>query len=86
VFAPIESSLAELGQLAIVEMFLPLAYVLRTSWTYQRLVLVSGSLGIAALALAHRTGARFQAASLVATSRMRYTHQILATRLEWGCT
>lgn len=51
-FAPIESSLAELGQLAIVEMFLLLAYGLRKSWTYQRLVLVSGSLGIAALALA----------------------------------
>lgn len=51
-FAPIESSLAELGQLAIVEMFLLLVYGLRKSWTYQRLVLVSGSLGIAALALA----------------------------------
>ena len=51
-FAPIESSLAELGQLAIVEMFLLLAYGLRKSWTCQRLALVSGSLGIAALALA----------------------------------
>ena len=49
-FAQIESSLAELGQLAIVEMFLLLAYGLRKSWTYQRLVLASGSLGIAALA------------------------------------
>ena len=42
----------EAGQLAIVAMFLPLAYVLRTSWTYQRLVLVTGSLGIAVLAFA----------------------------------
>jgi hypothetical protein len=42
----------EVGQLAIVAMFLPLAYGLRKSWTYQRLVLVSGSLGIAALACA----------------------------------
>ena len=42
----------EVGQLAIVAIFLPLAYGLRNSWTYQRLVLVSGSLGIAALALA----------------------------------
>ena len=42
----------EAGQLAIVAIFLPLAYGLRNSWTYQRLVLVSGSLGIAALACA----------------------------------
>lgn len=42
----------EVGQLAIVAMFLPLTYGLRKSWTYQRLVLVSGSLGIAALAFA----------------------------------
>lgn len=42
----------EVGQLAIVAIFLPLAYGLRKSWTYQRLILVSGSLGIAALACA----------------------------------
>jgi hypothetical protein len=42
----------EVGQLVIVATFLPLAYGLRKSWTYQRLVLVSGSLGIAALACA----------------------------------
>ena len=42
----------EAGQLAIVGIFLPLAYYLRNSWTYQRLVLVTGSLGIAALAFA----------------------------------
>ncbi len=42
----------EVGQLAIVATFLPLAYGLRKSWTYQRLVLVSGSLGIVALACA----------------------------------
>lgn len=42
----------EVGQLAIVAVFLPLAYGLRKSWTYQRLVLVSGSLGIVALACA----------------------------------
>jgi hypothetical protein len=42
----------EVGQLAIVAMFLPMAYCLRKSWTYQRLVLVSGSLGIAVLACA----------------------------------
>ena len=42
----------EAGQLAIVGMFLPLAYGLRKSWTYQRLVLVSGSLCIVALACA----------------------------------
>lgn len=38
--------------MAIVEMFLPLAYDLKKSWTYQRLVSASGSLGIAALAFA----------------------------------
>lgn len=42
----------EVGQLAIVGIFLPLAYGLRNSWTYQRLVLMSASLGIAALAFA----------------------------------
>ena len=42
----------EAGQLAVVAIFLPLAYYLRNSWTYQRLVLVTGSLGIAALAFA----------------------------------
>ena len=42
----------EVGQLAIVAMFLPFAYGLRKSWTYQRLVLVSGSLCIVALACA----------------------------------
>jgi len=52
VSAQIDSSLVEVGQLAIVEMFLPLAYDLKKSWTYQRLVLASGSLGIAALAFA----------------------------------
>lgn len=42
----------EVGQLAVVAVFLPLAYSLRRSWTYRRLILVSGSLGIVALALA----------------------------------
>jgi hypothetical protein len=40
----------EVGQMAIAVMFLPFAYGLRKSWTYQRLVLVSVSLGIVALA------------------------------------
>ena len=40
----------ELGQLAIVAVFLPLAYALRRSWFYRRAVLVGGSLLIAALA------------------------------------
>jgi hypothetical protein len=42
----------EVGQLAIVAVFLPLAYYLRNSWTYQRLILVSGSLCIVVLACA----------------------------------
>jgi hypothetical protein len=40
----------ELGQLAIVGVFLPLAFVLRRSWFYQRLVVIGGSLLIAAIA------------------------------------
>ena len=40
----------EAGQLAIVGVFLPLAFVLRRSWFYQRLVVGGGSLLIAAVA------------------------------------
>ena len=39
----------EAGQLAIVSVFLPLAYGLRSSWFYQRLTLVLGSLLVAML-------------------------------------
>ncbi len=42
----------ETGQLAIVAAFLPLAYLARRSWLYQRLVLVGGSSAIAGLAIA----------------------------------
>jgi HupE / UreJ protein len=42
----------ELGQLAIVAVFLPLAFVLRRSWFYRRVVLLAGSLLIAAIAAA----------------------------------
>lgn len=38
------------GQLAIVAVFLPLAYSLRAHWVYQRLIFVGGSLLIAAIA------------------------------------
>ncbi len=40
----------EAGQLTIVVLFLPLAYGLRRTWLYQRLVMVGGSLLIALLA------------------------------------
>ena len=40
----------ECGQLAIVAVFLPLAYSLRAHWVYQRLIFIGGSLVIAALA------------------------------------
>ena len=40
----------ELGQLAIVAAFLPLAYALRRTWSYRRLVLAGGSAAIAAVA------------------------------------
>ncbi len=41
----------EVGQLAIVAVFLPLAFGLRRSWFYQRIVLVFGSAVIALVAL-----------------------------------
>ena len=41
----------ELGQLAIVSAFLPLAYLIRHSWSYPRLVLTGGSLAVIAIAL-----------------------------------
>jgi len=40
----------EMGQLAIVLAFLPLAFLLRDSWFYQRTLLRVGSYAIAALA------------------------------------
>jgi len=40
----------ELGQLAIVAVFLPLAYAVRRSWFYRRAVMLGGSLLVAALA------------------------------------
>jgi len=39
----------EMGQIAIVGLFLPLAYALRQSWFYQRVALVPGSLLVAAI-------------------------------------
>lgn len=41
----------ELGQLAIVAAFVPLAYALRRTWVYKQLVVKGGSAGIAVLAL-----------------------------------
>jgi hypothetical protein len=41
----------ETGQLAIVSAFLPLAYLLRHSWLYRRLVLLGGSIAIAIVSL-----------------------------------
>ncbi len=40
----------EVGQLAIVSAFLPIAYALRASWFYRRLIFVGGSIAIAAVA------------------------------------
>ena len=40
----------EAGQLAIVATFLPIAYLLRRSWIYRRLILLGGSLVIALVA------------------------------------
>ena len=41
----------ETGQLAIVAAFLPLAYYLRASWFYRRVVLFGGSMAIVAIAM-----------------------------------
>lgn len=41
----------EVGQLAIVSAFLPLAYLIRHSWSYPQLVLTGGSLAVIAIAL-----------------------------------
>lgn len=41
----------EIGQLAIVAAFLPLAYLIRRSWSYPRLVLTGGSLAVIVIAL-----------------------------------
>ncbi|MDX2252908.1 MAG: HupE/UreJ family protein [Nitrospira sp.] len=41
----------ELGQLALVAAFLPIAYLLRRSWSYPKLVLTGGSLAVIAIAL-----------------------------------
>jgi hypothetical protein len=40
----------ETGQLAIVAVFLPLAFLLRGTWFYRRAALVGGSLAIALIA------------------------------------
>jgi len=41
----------EIGQLAIVAAFLPLAYLIRHSWSYPRVILTGGSLAVIAIAL-----------------------------------
>jgi hypothetical protein len=41
----------EAGQLAIVAVFLPLAFSLRHTWFYRRIVLIGGSIAIAVLAM-----------------------------------
>jgi len=40
----------ELGQLAVVAVFLPVAFTMRGTWTYRRVILAGGSAAIAAIA------------------------------------
>ena len=40
----------EAGQLAIVVVFLPLAFLLRSTWAYRRMLFAGGSVAIAAIA------------------------------------
>lgn len=49
----------EIGQLAIVAAFVPLAYLIRHSWSYPRLVLTGGSLAVITIALAWFTERAF---------------------------
>ncbi len=49
----------EIGQLAIVAAFLPLAYFIRHSWSYPRLILTGGSLAVIAIAFAWFTERAF---------------------------
>jgi hypothetical protein len=41
----------ELGQAAIVAVFLPLAFLVRSTWFYRRVVLAGGSLAVAGVAV-----------------------------------
>ncbi|MBI4290070.1 MAG: HupE/UreJ family protein [Betaproteobacteria bacterium] len=41
----------EIGQLVIVSLFLPLAFALRATWLYQRLVMTGGSVAVVVIAL-----------------------------------
>jgi hypothetical protein len=41
----------EIGQLAIVAAFLPMAYLFRQSWSYPRVILTGGSLAVIVVAL-----------------------------------
>ena len=41
----------EIGQLVIVAAFLPLAYIIRRTWSYPKLILTGGSLAVIAIAL-----------------------------------
>lgn len=62
----------ELGQVAIVAAFLPLAYVARGSWLYRRVVLVGGSAAIALLA-AVWLGERVMDIELLAQLQSQFT-------------
>jgi len=41
----------ELGQLAIVAVFMPIAYLLRNGWLYQKIIFKLGSVSIASIGL-----------------------------------
>ncbi|NML62029.1 HupE/UreJ family protein [Massilia sp. RP-1-19] len=62
----------ELGQVAIVAAFLPLAYAVRASWFYRRVVLVGGSAVIALLAVVW-LGERAFDVELLAQVQARFT-------------
>jgi hydrogenase/urease accessory protein HupE len=49
----------EIGQLALVAAFLPLAYSIRRSWSYPRLVVTGGSLAVIGIALVWLTERAF---------------------------
>ncbi|MGE0643597.1 MAG: HupE/UreJ family protein [Nitrospira sp.] len=50
----------EIGQLVIVALFLPMAYLIRRSWSYPKLILTGGSLTVIAIALIWFTERAFE--------------------------
>lgn len=82
----------ELGQLAIVAAFLPLAHLIRRSWFYPRLVLNDGSLAVIAIALVCLTERAFDVSSFLSSgmppldfppTQFIYCPLLILNQMEW---